>query len=102
MPNLSYVQIQQLLVNAQALGLDEVSVSGLREALVMQNAVLTPLQRLGIELMQAPPTTRQIVKDFAVRFEAVNSLTMKKGRTVLLATSDNEWERMVNASGNNS
>lgn len=93
--SLTYSQIQNLVNSSTALGLDAVSVEAIRESLIMQSADLTQAQRLGVELMQAPKPTRLIVKETTKALDAVNESVMAKGKAQLLATSDEDWNRMV-------
>lgn len=92
---LTPAQIQTLLTQAQSAGLDKVSLAALRETLLVQSADLTGEQRFNLELLQAPQDTQERVTSFTDSYSAINSSVMSKGKSALMAMSEEEFQRML-------
>lgn len=100
MPKLTPQQIQSLLTQAQLAGLDRADLDALQETLMMQSADLTAEQRFNLELMQTPEDTQERVTAFTEGYSKLSAGIMSKGKSALMAMSDEEWERLTNGASN--
>lgn len=95
MPKLQYSDIKYLVDSAKSLGLPKVSIDAIREALIVQNAELTPDQRLGVELLQAPKSTQENIKAFATGYTSISDSIDARGQAGLESISDEEWQKII-------
>lgn len=95
MPTLTLAQIDTILAQAAASGLESSEVEGLRAALLMRTAKPGNTNKLRLSVELLPETQKVSVDDYLAEVGALERTRLTRGRAQLDALSDDEWEQIV-------
>lgn len=98
-PRLTSQQIEKLITQAQAAGLDPVSAQALREALIANSLDLGAAGKLAVDILQLANATQARIEGFTAFWDSFSTGVMDKGKSALLAMSDSEWNELLGDSG---
>jgi hypothetical protein len=92
---LSRQQINQLLDQGRAAGMNATELASMREFLIDRAAEMDGATRLDNALAQLPEADREAAEAFVQDMGAIRGDIMQRGADDVLSMSDEEWEGLI-------